>query len=313
MKKRKLNNTDLEIAPLIFGGNVFGWTVDEQTAFTLLDAFVNAGFNCIDTANIYSTWVPGNQGGESETIIGRWMKKRGNRSDIVLCSKVGMEMEGKKGLSTAYILEAIEGSLKRLQTDYIDIYFSHKDDLTTPIEETLLAYSKLVEQGKVRVIGASNFNAERLEESLNISHQKGYPSYQILQPLYNLYDRFDYEKNLEPICIKHGLDVVPYWPLASGFLTGKYHSEKDLSKSPRGKWLGKYLDSRGENLLKALHEVALKYESNPTQVALAWILARSSVTAPIVSARNLEQLQILMGIFDVKLQNSDMTLLNQVC
>lgn len=310
MQKRKLGSTDLEISPLIFGGNVFGWTVDESTAFNLLDAFVAAGFNCIDTANIYSTWVTGNRGGESETIIGRWMKQKGNRANIILSTKVGMEMDGKKGLSGAYILEAVEDSLKRLQTDYIDLYFSHKDDLDTPIEETLEAYSKLVKQGKVRAIGASNFTAERLEKSLKISKEYAYPSYQVLQPLYNLYDRFDYETTLEPICVKK-LSVVPYCPLARGFLTGKYRSEKDLGQSPRGQWMGKYLNARGYRILAMLDEVAKKYHTGSAQVALAWVSKRPSVTAPIASARNIDQLQALFAAVSLELKDSDMALLNE--
>jgi len=310
MKKKKLGNTGIEISPLVFGGNVFGWTVDESNAFTLLDAFVDAGFNCIDTANIYSTWVPGNKGGESETMIGRWIKQRGNRSNIILSSKVGMEMDGKKGLSAAYIFQAVEESLKRLQTDYLDIYFSHKDDLETPIEETLKAYSVLVEQGKVRAIGASNFTAERLEKSLCISKECGYPSYQVLQPLYNLYDRFDYEATLEPVCA-NTLGVVPYFPLASGFLTGKYRSEKDLEQSPRGKGVEKYLHPRGYRILDMLDVVSKKYNTRPAQVALAWLLKRPSITAPIASARNKEQLQSLIEGVSLNLQDSDITLLNE--
>lgn len=310
MQKRKLGSTDLEISPLIFGGNVFGWTVDEPTAFNLLDAFVAAGFNCIDTANIYSTWVMGNRGGESETIIGRWMKQKGNRADIILATKVGMEMDGKKGLSGAYILRAVEESLKRLQTDYIDLYFSHKDDLDTPIEETLGAYSRLIEQGKVRVIGASNFTAERLEKSLSMSKEYKYPSYQVLQPLYNLYDRFDYETTLEPICMKK-LGVVPYCPLASGFLTGKYRSEKDLGLSPRGKWIGKYLNPRGYRILAMLDEVSKKHNTEPAQVALAWLSKKPSITAPIASARDLNQLQALLAAVSLKLQDSDIALLDE--
>lgn len=310
MQKRKLGCSGLEIAPLIFGGNVFGWTVDEPTAFDLLDAFAAAGFNCIDTANIYSTWVEGNRGGESETIIGRWMKQRGNRAELVLSTKVGMEMDGRKGLSKAYILQAVEESLKRLQTDYIDLYFSHKDDLETPIEETLEVYSQLIKQGKVRAIGASNFTAERLEKSLSISQELKYPAYQVLQPLYNLYDRFDYETNLEPICMKK-LSVIPYCPLASGFLTGKYRSEKDLGLSPRGKWIGKYLNARGHRILAMLDEMAEKHHTGLAQVALAWLLAKPSITAPIASARNLDQLQVLFAGVFLRLQDADIALLNE--
>jgi len=302
----------LEVAPLALGGNVFGWTVAEPTSFKLLDAFAAAGFNFIDTADVYSTWVPGNQGGESETIIGKWLKRSGNRNKIVVATKVGMEMgPGKKGLSKAYILRAAEDSLRRLQTDYIDLYQSHVDDAGTPVEETLEALARLVEQGKVRAIGASNYGAERLAQALQVSQQRGYPSYQSLQPLYNLYDRADYEEKLEPLCREKGLGVISYFSLASGFLTGKYRSEADLSQSARGQSVKKYLNDRGFHILRALDEVAEQHHSTPARVALAWLIARPSITAPIASATSVEQLNDLIAATRLELDRSSIELLNQ--
>jgi aryl-alcohol dehydrogenase-like predicted oxidoreductase len=235
MEMRNLGRTQIRVAPLAFGGNVFGWTVDERSAFTLLDKFTDAGFNLVDTADVYSRWVPGHLGGESETIIGRWLKHGGRRDAVVIATKVGMEMgPGKKGLSGKYIREAVEGSLRRLQTDYIDLYQSHEDDPSTPMEETLATYADLVKEGKIRAIGASNFSAERLLQALETSGQHGYPRYETLQPLYNLYERAEFESKLEPVCREHQLGVLCYYALASGFLTGKYRSERDLAQSPRG-------------------------------------------------------------------------------
>lgn len=312
MRKRKLGNSGLEVAPLAFGGNVFGWTVDEPTAFQLLDAFVSDGFNLIDTADIYSRWVPGNQGGESETIIGNWLKRSGNREKVVIATKVGMEMgPGMKGLSKPYILRAVEDSLRRLQTDYIDLYQSHEDDKETPLEETLSAFAQLIEQGKVRAIGASNYTAERLSQALDVSERTGMPRYESLQPLYNLYDRADYEQNLEPICVERGLGVINYYALASGFLTGKYRSEADLGKSARGKDIKKYLNDRGFRILEALDQVAKQYNSNPTRVALAWLIERPSITAPIASATSVEQLHDLIEARRLHLDQSAIVLLNQ--
>lgn len=312
MRKRKLGNSGLEVAPLAFGGNVFGWTVDEPTAFQLLDAFVSDGFNLIDTADIYSRWVPGNQGGESETIIGNWLKRSGNREKVVIATKVGMEMgPGMKGLSKPYILRAVEDSLRRLQTDYIDLYQSHEDDKETPLEETLSAFAQLIEQGKVRAIGASNYTAERLSQALDVSERTGMPRYESLQPLYNLYDRADYEQNLEPICVERGLGVINYYALASGFLTGKYRSEADLGKSARGKDIKKYLNDRGFRILEALDQVAKQYNSNPTRVALAWLIERPSITAPIASATSVEQLHDLIEATRLHLDQSAIELLNQ--
>jgi len=312
MQKRKLGNSNLEISPFMFGGNVFGWTVDEPTAFKLLDAFVAAGFNAIDTADGYSIWHPGNRGGESETIIGKWLKQRGNRDRVVIATKVGWEIApDKKGLAKSYILRAAEDSLKRLQTDYIDLYQSHKDDPDTPIEETLAAYAQLIKEGKVRAIGASNYTADRLSQALQISRENKLPSYVSLQPLYNLYARAEFEAELAPLCLKEKVGVITYSSLASGFLTGKYRSEADLSKSLRGGRVEKYLNDRGFRILKALDEVAGEYRSTPSAVALAWLLTRPAVTAPIASATSLAQLNELVQSTTLKLDDSSLELLNQ--
>jgi aryl-alcohol dehydrogenase-like predicted oxidoreductase len=312
MKKRKLGNSGLEVFPLAFGGNVFGWTADEPMSFQLLDAFVGSGYNFIDTADVYSKWVPGHQGGESETILGKWLKRTGKRRKVILATKVGMEMgPNKKGLSKAYIFQAVEDSLKRLQTDYIDLYQSHSDDPDTPLEETLETYGRLIQQGKVRAIGASNHSAERLLQALEISHRGGYPSYQSLQPFYNLYDRADYETKLEPLCREKGLGVISYYSLASGFLTGKYRSEQDISKSPRGQRAGKCLNERGLRILEGLDRVAAQRRSTPAAVSLAWLIARPGITAPIASATNLEQLGELMAAPNLELNPSEIEMLNR--
>jgi aryl-alcohol dehydrogenase-like predicted oxidoreductase len=312
MEMRNLGRTEIRVAPLAFGGNVFGWTVDESSAFTLLDKFTEAGFNLIDTADVYSRWVPGHQGGESETIIGRWLKHGGRRDAVVIATKVGMEMgPGKKGLSSKYIREAVEGSLRRLQTDYIDLYQSHEDDPATPMEETLATYADLVKEGKIRAIGASNFSAERLLQALETSARHGYPRYETLQPLYNLYDRAEFESKLEPVCREHQLGVLCYYALASGFLTGKYRSERDLAQSPRGQGVKKYMNARGMRILAALDQVAQRCQATPAQVALAWLIARPTVTAPIASATSLTQLQDLMAAVDLKLDQEAMALLDQ--
>jgi aryl-alcohol dehydrogenase-like predicted oxidoreductase len=312
IKKRQLGNSGLEVSPICFGGNVFGWTVDEPTSFKLLDVFVSSGFNFIDTADVYSRWVPGHQGGESEIILGKWLKQSGKRSSIILATKLGNEMgPQKKGLSKSYILSAVEDSLRRLQTDYIDLYQSHVDDPATPIEETLATYALLVRQGKVRAIGASNFTAERLSQSLQVSHQHGFPRYESLQPLFNLYDRAVYETALEPLCRKEGIGVIPYFSLAKGFLTGKYRSEKDLSKSVRGQTAKKYLSDRGFRILAALDEVSAQHHSNPARVALAWLIARPGITAPIASATNLDQLNDLIESANLQLDEPSINLLNE--
>jgi aryl-alcohol dehydrogenase-like predicted oxidoreductase len=312
MAKRKLGNSELQVSPLAFGGNIFGWTVDEAGSFQLLDAFVESGFNLIDTADVYSKWAPGNKGGESETIIGKWLKQSGNRERVILATKVGMEMgPEKKGLSKHHIFRAVEDSLARLQTDYIDLYQAHADDPQTPLEETLEAFTELVRQGKVRVIGASNYTAERLSEALAVSQDHGFARYESLQPLYNLYDRAEYEAKLEPLCEEKGLGVIPYFSLASGFLTGKYRSEEDASKSARGQMVKKYLNERGFRIVSALDQVAKQYRSTPAKVSLAWLIARPSITAPIASATNLEQLKDLIEATELKLDDSSIELLNQ--
>ena len=311
MELRSLGNSGLSTAPLILGGNVFGWTVDEAGAFTLLDAFTASGFNCIDTADSYSTWVPGNRGGESETIIGRWMKLRGNREKMVIATKVGSEIgPGKKGLAKSYILRAAEDSLRRLQTGYIDLYQTHRDDPGTPVEETLEAYAHLVKEGKVRAIGASNLMPARLSASLEAGSRRGYPRYQTMQPHYNLCERAGYEKDLESLCREQNLGVIPYYPLAAGFLTGKYRSEHDLSKSVRGAGVRKYLNERGFRILAALDEAAARHESTPAAVALAWLLARPGITAPIVSATSVRQWEELASAPEVRLDRSSIELLD---
>lgn len=311
MLKRKLGNSGLEVAPLAFGGNVFGWTIDEEMSFKLLDAFMRAGFNLIDTADVYSNWAEGNQGGESETIIGRWLKRTGKRDSVVIATKVGMDMGGgRKGLSKEHILRSADESLQRLQTDYIDLYQSHQDDPDTPLEETLEAYARLIEQGKVRSIGASNYSAARLSEALSISEEQGLPRYESLQPLYNLYNREEYEKELEPVCLEKNVGVINYYSLASGFLTGKYRSEEDLGQSVRGRGIKKYLNERGFRILQALDEVAAELNSTPARVAVAWLMARPGVTAPIASATSLEQFNDLVESTKLTLDDAAIEKLN---
>jgi aryl-alcohol dehydrogenase-like predicted oxidoreductase len=278
----------------------------------VLDAFAAAGFNSVDTADVYSRWVPGHAGGESETILGEWMKQRGNRSKIIVATKVGMDMgDGKKGLSKSHILQSAEDSLKRLQTDYIDLYQSHNDDPDTPFEETLGAYAQLIKQGKVRAIGASNHKTERLAAALEASKKNGLPAYQTLQPNYSLIERADYENSLEPLCVKEGLGVINYFPLAGGFLSGKYRSESDAAGKARARNVTKYLNERGFKILAALDLVAKKYNATPAGISLAWLLARPSITAPIVSATNLDQLKDLISSVDLKLDAASVEFLNQ--
>jgi len=311
MKKRKLGKTGMETAPLVFGGNIFGWTVDQATSFKLLDAFVAAGFNSIDTADVYSRWVPGHAGGESEIILGEWMKRSGNRNKIIVATKVGMDMgDGKKGLSKSNILRCAEDSLGRLQTDYIDLYQSHIDDPDTPLEETLGAYAELIKQGKVRAIGASNHKVERLAAALETSKKFHLPAYQTLQPNYSLIERAEYENNLEPLCVKEGLGVINYFPLAGGFLSGKYRSESDAAGKARARNVTKYLNERGFKILGALDQVAKKYNATPARVSLAWLLARPSITAPIVSATNLDQLRDLISSVELALDRDSIEFLN---
>jgi aryl-alcohol dehydrogenase-like predicted oxidoreductase len=289
--KRKLGNTALEVGPLALGGNVFGWTADEPTSFKLLDAFVASGLNLIDTADVYSKWIPGHKGGESETIIGNWLEKRGGRDKVLIATKVGVEMApGETGLSKAYILREVERSLSRLKTDYIDLYQSHRDDAETPLEETLETYAGLIKSGKVRAIGASNYKADRLAESLRVSATKGLPRYETLQPWYNLYDRADFEGALADLCKRENIAVIPYFSLASGFLTGKYRSEKDLAGRARAYRVKDMLNERGFKILKALDTVSAEIGATPAQVSLAWLVAKG-MAAPIASATNLDQLK----------------------
>jgi aryl-alcohol dehydrogenase-like predicted oxidoreductase len=312
MIKRKLA-TGIEVAPLAFGGNVFGWTIDEEKSFELLDAFVDAGFNLIDTADVYSHWKPGNKGGESETIIGKWFKQRRNRDKVIIATKVGGAVAGgKKSLTRQHILQAVEDSLQRLQTDYIDLYQSHWDDLDTPVAETMETYAELVKQGKVRAIGASNLSAERLIESIRYSETHGLPRYETLQPEYNLYKRRKYEQEYEPICLEKGLGVINYYALASGFLTGKYRNPGDVDKSARGGGVVKsYLNDRGLRILNALDEVAKDYNTTPASIAIAWLLARPSITAPIASATSIEQLDDLLEAAQLNLDQQAIGFLNK--
>ena len=311
MEKRILGKSDLNIAPIVFGGNVFGWTVNEQKSFEILDHFIGEGFNFIDTADVYSRWVPGNEGGESEKIIGNWLSKQNKRHDVIIATKVGSDMGNGKSLKKDYIINEVEHSLSRLKTDYIDLYFSHFDDETTPVEETLSAYDALIKAGKVRWIGASNFSADRLKESLLFSNQHSLPQYQVYQPGYNLFDREDFERDDEKICLEHGLGVVTYYSLASGFLTGKYRSEDDLNKSQRGGGIKKYLNERGFNILKALDQVAETHNTQPAAVALAWLIYHPSITAPIASVTDLSQLKSFTDAANLKLSPTDISLLNK--
>jgi len=294
MDKRKLGKSGLQIAPLMLGGNVLGWTADEATSFQLLDRFVAAGLDAIDTADVYSSWVPGHKGGESETVIGNWLRARGGRDKVVIATKVGWDQK-EGGLARDRIMARAEASLRRLQTDYIDLYQSHVDDTATPLEETLRAHEALLSQGKVRAIGCSNYTAPRLRQALQVSADKGLPRYESLQPHYNLYQRADYERELEPLVLKEGIGVIPYYSLASGFLTGKYRSEADFGKSPRGGGARAMLNERGRRILAALDKVAARTGATPASVALAWLMARPSITAPIASATTLGQLEELIA------------------
>lgn len=310
MEKRQLGNSDLQVAPVVFGGNVFGWTINEKKSFELLDAFTAAGFNAIDTADMYSRWAPGNSGGESEKVIGNWLKKHKKRESLIIATKVGGDMGEGKSLKKSYILKAAEASLKRLQTDYIDLYQTHWDDESTPVEETLSAYDQLIKDGKVRYIGASNLSAERLKESFNASLENGLPEYQALQPHYNLYAREKFESQFEPLCLGHGLGVITYFSLESGFLTGKYRSKADLEKSPRGGDMDKYLDERGLKILAALDDVSKRHNTTQAAVALAWLIHRPSVTAPIASATSLDQLDSIIAAPNLELVADDIGQLN---
>jgi aryl-alcohol dehydrogenase-like predicted oxidoreductase len=302
MEKRTLGQSGIELPPLVFGGNVLGWTADEASSFKLLDQIVEAGFNAIDTADVYSAWAPGHMGGESETVIGNWLQQRGGRDKVVIATKVGMKMgSGDEGLSKAWITQEVESSLRRLQTDYIDLYQAHRDDETVPLEDTLQTFATLIEQGKVRAIGASNYTAPRLTEALETSKRLGLPRYESLQPHYNLLERALFEDALEAVCVKEGLGVINYFPLAAGFLTGKYRSEADLAKSARGQGVKKYLTERGLGIVAALEEAAADLGAAPGQIAIAWLLARPSVTAPIASATNPQQLDELLQAAQITL------------
>ncbi len=312
MNTKQLGKSALQVPPIIFGGNVFGWTADRATSFRLLDALVDAGLTCIDTADVYSAWVPGHAGGESEAVIGEWLKARpGMRARVTLMTKVGMEIPNKGvGLSAAWIAQAAEDSLRRLGTDVIDLYYAHKDDEKAPQEETAQAFGKLVAAGKVRVLGASNFSAARLESALAISAQLGLPRYEVMQPHYNLMER-GIEADLIPTCIRHGLAIAPYFALAAGFLTGKYRSEADLGKSPRGaRGAGKYLTPKGHAVLAALDKVAAQTGAKPGQVAIAWLVAKPGITAALASATSLEQLSELVQAASLKLDAAAMAALD---
>jgi aryl-alcohol dehydrogenase-like predicted oxidoreductase len=312
MEMRRLGGSGIETPPIVLGGNVFGWTVDEAAGFRILDGFADAGFNSIDTADVYSKWVPGHVGGESEALIGKWMRLRGNRSRVRVFTKVGMDLGGgKKGLSRSRVFQAADESLARLQTDYIDLYQSHVDDVDTPLEETLGAYADLIKRGKVRAIGASNYKASRLAEALEVSKNSGLPRYESLQPEYSLVERAKYEEDLQPLCVQENIGVINYYPIASGFLTGKYRSEADLKKSPRGQGVTRYMNERGFRILATLDRVAKSKAATPVQVALAWCMARPGITAPIVSATSLDQLNELLGAVNVQLDRASIELLDR--
>ncbi|MGK6351404.1 aldo/keto reductase [Parapedobacter sp. DT-150] len=310
--KRILGKSSLQISPIAFGGNVFGWTLDEQQSFRILDAWVDAGFNFVDTADTYSTWVPANSGGESETIIGKWLDKRGKRDDLVIATKLGGDMgAGKKGLRAAYIREAVEASLTRLRTDYIDLYQSHYDDPATPVAETIEAFNELIQAGKVRYIGASNLSSERIDQSNDYANKNGLQGYVSLQPLYNLYDRQKFETEYLSLVNAEQLAVLPYYALASGFLSGKYRSEADLSKSQRGGGVKQYLNERGFRILAAMDQVAAESGASLAQIALAWQLSKPAITAPIASATNEQQLTDLIASASLALSAEQIALLDE--
>lgn len=307
MQKRELGHTGIEVPVVMLGGNVFGWTVDDAASFRLLDAAFDAGLNSIDTADVYSKWLPGHAGGESETILGKWFARSGKRDHVFIATKVGMDMgEGRQGLAPKYIAEAVEASLRRLQTDRIDLYQSHKDDEKTPLEDTLAAFDRLIKQGKVRAIGASNYTGARLREALETSKRNNLAMYATLQPHYNLVEREKYETDLAPVVAEYGLGVIPYFGLAGGFLTGKYRSEADVKGKARGGMAGKYLNARGFAVLDALDAVAAEYKSTPASVALAWLMAQPGIAAPIASATNEKQLGDLAAAGELKLKRADL-------
>lgn len=313
MKQRRLGATGLEIAPVVFGGNVFGWTIDQAQSFKVLDAFIDHGFNSIDTADFYSIWAPNNQGGESETIIGNWLKRHPHqREKVVLFTKVGLDMgiEGHSGLSKRWIMQGVEDSLRRLNTDYIDVYFAHWPDENTPYEESLAAFEALKQQGKIRAVGTSNLNAEQLKQSIDAAQAIDVPHYQVLQPEYNLYDRAVFEHELRDLCLQHDIGVVSYYSLASGFLTGKYQTLEDIQGSARADSLAKYFDARGLKILAALRAVADQHHAQMADVALAWVLAQPAISAPIASATTVAQIERFAHAVNLQLSNDDLALLN---
>ncbi len=311
MNKRRLGRSDIAVVPWCFGGNVFGWTADRDTSFALLDAFVGAGFDFIDTADMYSRWVPGHVGGESESVIGEWLASRGGRDRVVIATKVGMGQPNRTGaLDRSHITTSIEASLKRLRTDYVDLYQSHADDADTPVEETLEVYAGLVKAGKVRIIGASNFSAARLKQSLDTSEAQGLPRYETLQPEYNLSDRAGFEGAVQDLCVAEEIGVIPYFSLAAGFLTGKYRSEADYAKSPRGQGMAKHLNPRGLRILAALDAVSARHATSQAAVALAWLMRQPSIVAPIASATSLEQFHSLAAAADLSLSPEDLSALD---
>jgi aryl-alcohol dehydrogenase-like predicted oxidoreductase len=311
MKMRALGRTGIQIAPIVLGGNVFGWTADEKTSFAVLDSFAEAGCNAVDTADVYSSWAPGNKGGESETIIGKWMKARGNRNQMVVITKVGSDMGGgRKGLGAAYIEKAVDASLQRLGIETIDLYLSHWPDAATPYAETLGAYEKLLQKGKVRAVGASNLDANQLREALTTARERKLPRYAVLQPEYNLYDRSGFEGALQDLCIKEEIGVITYFGLAKGFLTGKYREKSDLAQSQRGEDVADYMNPRGMQILEALDQVAKRHNARSAEVALAWVMAQPGVTAPIASATSVEQVRSLIRAASLNLEVADLALLN---
>jgi aryl-alcohol dehydrogenase-like predicted oxidoreductase len=313
MSPRQLGRSGLSVSPICLGGNVFGWTADERTSFSILDAWVDAGFNFIDTADVYSRWAPGHTGGESETVIGKWLARSGKRDRVVIATKVGFDLgEGKVGLSAKWITQAVDDSLRRLQVDRIDLYQAHKDDEGTPLEETLGAFARLIEAGKVRAIGASNYSAARLAQALDTSKRLGVPRFESLQPLYNLYDRAVFERDLRPLCVKEQVGVFSFYALAAGFLSGKYRKADDAAKSPRGaNTVKKYLNDRGLTILAALDEAARRTGAPASRVAIAWVMAQEGITAPIASASNVEQVQEIVRAAELKLDADTMALLNR--
>ena len=311
MHKRPLGRSGLSLPPVVFGGNVFGWTADRETSFRLLDRLVERGFGAIDTADVYSAWAPGHSGGESETVIGEWLARSGRRDDVLILTKVGMKMgDGSEGLDPARIAASAEASLRRLRTDRIDLYQAHRDDESVPLAETLGAFARLIEAGKVRAIGASNFGALRLREALSVSAREGLPRYESLQPEYNLLERPGFEAELAALCEAEGIGVISYFALAAGFLTGKYRSEADIGDSRRGERVRRYLGGRGERVLAALDQVSARLGATPAQVAVAWVLARPAITAPIASATSLDQLEALLDGAALRLDEDAMTALD---